>query len=55
MLCVQEREEAEGKQQMGLLRDEHLTVCPPWTSVSLNFSGPVKVRGAVQQKITIKG
>jgi hypothetical protein len=54
MVCRRERKMRE-KQQMGLLKEEHLTVCPPWTSVNLDFSGPVKVSGEVQRRITMKG
>ena len=54
VVCRRERKMRE-KQQMGLLREEHLTVCPPWSSVNLDFSGPVKVSGEVQRRITIKG
>ena len=52
--CKRERKKLE-MQQMGLLREEHLTVCPPWTSVSLDFAGPVKISGEVQRRITMKG
>ena len=34
VVCRRERKMRE-KQQMGLLREEHLTVCPPWSSVNL--------------------
>ena len=40
---------------MGLLREEHLTLSPPWTAVSLDFAGPVKISGEVQKRITLKG
>ena len=52
--CKRERKKLE-MQQMGMLREEHLTVCPPWTSVSLDFAGPVKINGEVQRRITMKG
>ena len=52
--CRREKRKLE-KQQMGLLREQHLTVCPPWTSVSLDFCGPIKVSGEVQKRITMKG
>ena len=52
--CRLERKRLES-QQMGILREEHLTVCPPWTSVSLDFAGPVRIRGEVQKRITMKG
>ena len=52
--CRRERRKLES-QQMGLLREEHLTLCPPWTAVSLDFAGPVKISGEVQKRVTLKG
>ena len=52
--CRRERKKLE-KQQIGMLREEHLTVCPPWSAVSLDFAGPVKISGEVQKRITMKG
>ena len=52
--CRRERKKIEG-QQMGMLKEQHLTVCPPWSYVSLDFCGPVKVCGEVQKRITMKG
>ena len=40
---------------MGILREEHLTVYPPWSTVSLDFAGPVRISGEVQRRITMKG
>ena len=32
-------------QRMGLLNEAHLTVSPPWTSVALDFAGPIQDAG----------
>ena len=37
-------------QQMGKVKEESLTVCRPWTYISLDFAGPVKVKGAVNAR-----
>ena len=34
-------------QQMALYKDESIQVCRPWTNVSLDFAGPVLVKGDV--------
>ena len=39
---------------MGMLKEAQLSVCPPWTYVSLDFAGPVTVGGEVQKRITMK-
>ena len=41
-------------QQMGLLKENQLTVCPPWTFVSLDFAGPFMVSGEVQKRTRMK-
>ena len=51
--CRREKKKLE-RQQMGMLREVHLTVCPSWTNVSLDFCGPVMVGGEVQKRITMK-
>ena len=51
--CIREKRRLE-TQQMGLLREAQLTVCPAWTMVCLDFAGPVKVGGEVQKRITMK-
>ena len=51
--CRRERKIMES-QQMGMLQEAQLTVCPPWTYVSLDFAGPVSVGGEVQKRITMK-
>ena len=51
--CIRERKRLE-KQQMGMLRESQLTVCPPWTNVTLDFAGPVVVGGEVQRRIYMK-
>ena len=53
MKCRREQKHLES-QQMGLLREAHLTVCPAWTYVSLDFCGPVLVSGEVQKRVTMK-
>ena len=35
---------------MGKVKEESLTVCRPWTYISLDFAGPVKVKGAVNAR-----
>ena len=52
-MCKREKRRLE-VQQMGMLKEAQLTVCPPWTNVSLDFAGPVKVGGEVQKRITMK-
>ena len=37
-------------QQMACIRDESLQPCPPWTSVSLDFAGPVLIKGEVNAR-----
>ena len=50
--CRKEKKRLEA-QQMGMLKEAQLTVCPPWY-VSLDFAGPVIVGGEVQKRITMK-
>ena len=52
-MCKREKRKLEA-QQMGMLKKAQLTVSPPWTNVTLDFSGPVKVGGEVQKRITMK-
>ena len=51
--CRREKKRLES-QQMGMLKEAQLSVCPPWTYVSLDFAGPVTVGGEVQKRITMK-
>ena len=43
------------EQKMGKLPSERVDVnCPPWTSISLDLTGPVKVKGMVNVRTTMK-
>ena len=33
-----------------MLKPESLQVCPPWTNVSLDFAGPILVKGVVNTR-----
>ena len=46
MECRKERKDLL-KQQMGKVREETVTMCPPWTYVSLDYAGPVVIKGEV--------
>lgn len=46
MECRINRKKLAG-QQMALLREESLQCCPPWTFISLDFAGPVVIKGEV--------
>ena len=39
---------------MARIRPERLVVCRPWTFVSLDFAGPLKVKGVVNSRARIK-
>ena len=41
-------------QQMARIKEESVTMCRPFTFVSLDFAGPVKVKGAVNSRAKIK-
>ena len=41
-------------QKMSLLKEESLTVCRPFTYVSLDFAGPITVKGAVNSRAKMK-
>ena len=41
-------------QQMADIRDEQLTVAPPWTHVALDFAGPITVKGQVNKRAKMK-
>ena len=49
MECRRNRKQLAG-QQMALLRDESLQCCPPWTFISLDFAGPVVIKGEVNTR-----
>ena len=42
------------EQQMSRLKEESLTVCRPFTYISLDFAGPILVKGAVNARATKK-
>ena len=50
--CMECRKEKKDllKQQMGKVREETVTMCPPWTYVSLDYAGPVVIRGEVNAR-----
>ena len=41
-------------QQMSTIKEESLTICPPFTYVSLDFAGPILVKGAVNARARMK-
>ena len=41
-------------QLMAKLKEESLSVCRPWSFVSIDFAGPVKVKGAVNSRAKMK-
>jgi hypothetical protein len=41
-------------QQMADIREEQLTVAPPWTHVALEFAGPITVKGQVNKRSKMK-
>ena len=41
-------------QQMARLKEESLTVCRPFTYISLDFAGPILVKGAVNSRAKMK-
>ena len=49
MECKRNRKQLAG-QQMALLRDESLQCCPPFTFISLDFAGPVIIKGEVNTR-----
>ena len=53
MVCRRRNKEL-ASQQMALLREESLQVCPPWTNVSLDFAGPVTIKGEVNSRARMK-
>ena len=48
-LCRRRRKQMVG-QQMGKVKEESLTICRPWTYISLDFAGPLKVSGTVNSR-----
>ena len=49
MICARNRKQL-ASQQMALLREESLQVCPPWTFIALDFAGPVVIKGEVNSR-----
>ena len=41
-------------QRMSIIKEESLTVCSPWSFISLDFSGPIKVKGIVNTRSRLK-
>ena len=37
-----------------MIKEESLTVCRPWTFISLDFCGPIKVKGIVNTRARLK-
>ena len=54
MECRKLKQVALG-QQMASLCPESSTVCPPWTYVSLDYAGPVIIKGEVNKRSRGKG
>ena len=48
-VCKRLKKKLSG-QLMAKMKEESLTVCRPWTFVSLDFAGPIKVKGAVNAR-----
>ena len=48
-VCKRRKKQLSG-QLMAKIKEESLTVCRPWTFVSLDFAGPIKVKGAVNAR-----
>ena len=49
MVCRRMRKDL-AQQQMADLKEESLQVCPPWTNVSLDFAGPIIIKGEVNTR-----
>ena len=53
LLCRRRSKKLEG-QKMSNVKEESLSVCRPWTYISLDFSGPIKVKGVVNSRARLK-
>ena len=51
--CKRDNKKLAG-QQMARLKEESLTICRPFTYISLDFAGPVIVKGAVNARAKMK-
>ena len=49
MVCKIERKKLSS-QRMALYKEESLQVCRPWTNISLDFAGPVIIKGDVNSR-----
>ena len=52
-LCRRRNKKLLG-QKMANIKEESLTICRPWTYVSIDFAGPIKVKGAVNSRAKMK-
>ena len=52
-VCIRNKKRMCG-QQMARIRPEGLIVCRPWTTVSLDFAGPFKIKGVVNSRARMK-
>ena len=51
--CDRERKELM-MQQMANIKDEQLTIAPPWTHICLDFAGPINVKDQVKRRVKLK-
>ena len=51
--CLRNKRNCSG-QQMSHVKEENLTICRPWTHISLDFAGPFLVKGAVNARAMMK-
>ena len=51
--CTRDRKELL-LQQMSDIKEESLSVAPPWRNVALDFAGPLTVRGEVNKRVKMK-
>ena len=54
MICRRESKKLLG-QQMAQLQEETVSICPPWTFVSLDYAGPVSIKGEINTRSRGKG
>ena len=52
-LCRRRNKKLVG-QKMANVKEESVTICRPWTFVSIDFAGPIKIRGAVNSRAKMK-
>ena len=51
--CNRDRKELL-MQQMSDIKEEQLTVAPPWSHIALDFAGPLIVKGQVNKRAKLK-